>query len=109
MAYDEGLHERVEAILTQKIDFHYKKMFGGICYLLNGNMLGGIVNDELIIRAGKDLYEELLEQEYTHVFDITGKIMKGWVVVSPDGLEKDSDLESWLNFGVEFAGSLPVK
>ena len=54
MPFDEGLHDRVQEHLTGKIDFTFKKMFGGICYLLNDNMLGGIINDELIVRAGKD-------------------------------------------------------
>jgi len=109
LAFDEGLHERIKEILARKIDFQYKKMFGGICYLLNGNMLGGIINNELFVRVDKDLYDELLEKDFTHVFDVTGKIMKGWVVISPGGIEDDSELESWLDFGVEFAGSLPVK
>ncbi len=84
-------------------------MFGGICYIINGNMLGGIINDELIVRAGKDKHEELLQEPYTRVFDITGKVMKGWILVEPDGIETDEQLEFWLQKGIEYAASLPKK
>lgn len=109
MAYDEGLHDRVSELLSDKIDFSFKKMFGGICYLLNGNMLGGIIDDNLIIRAGKENHEELLSLENTRVFDITGKVMKGWVLIEPAGIETDEQLNFWLAKGIDFARALPAK
>jgi len=109
MPFDEGLHERIQEQLTGKIEFTFKKMFGGICYLINGNMLGGIINDELIVRAGKDKHEELLKEPHTRVFDITGKVMKGWVLVEPEGIETDEQLRLWLQKGIDFASELPAK
>jgi TfoX/Sxy family transcriptional regulator of competence genes len=109
MPFDEGLYTRVEDILKGKINYEAKKMFGGICYLLNGNMLGGIINDSLIIRAGKDKHENLLKQEHTRVFDITGKVMKGWILVEPEGLTNEEELWSWLTKGINYANSLPAK
>jgi len=109
MPYDEGLHERVQDYLESKIKFTYKKMFGGICYLINGNMLGGIINNDLIIRAGTDNCDDLLKEPFTKVFDLTGKIMKGWILVEPEGVETDDQLSYWLQKGIVFANSLQAK
>ncbi|MFC1887853.1 TfoX/Sxy family protein [Candidatus Cloacimonadota bacterium] len=109
MPYDEGLFIRITELLDGEIEFEAKKMFGGICYLLNGNMLGGIINDELIIRAGKENHEELLKLDHTRVFDITGKVMKGWILVEPEGIDSSVKLRSWLEKGITFAQSLPPK
>lgn len=109
MPYDEGLYERIDEILNGRIEFTAKKMFGGICYLIRGNMLGGIINDELIVRAGKEKHTELLKQKHTRVFDITGKVMKGWILIEPEGIDSDEKLEYWLQMGIQFAASLPPK
>ena len=84
-------------------------MFGGICYLFNGNMACGILNDDLIVRVGPERYQHYLSKPHTRKFDITGRPMKGWVMVDYNGLESDNDLSAWLRLGVEFALSLPPK
>lgn len=109
MAYDEGLAQRVRELLEEKPEYNEKKMFGGICWLIKGNMACGILNDEIIVRVGPQRYEDSLELPHTRKFDITGRPMKGWVMVSHQGHESDEDLISWVQKGVNFALSLPPK
>ncbi|MFC1585564.1 TfoX/Sxy family protein [Fibrobacterota bacterium] len=86
-----------------------KKMFGGICYLLRGNMCFGIYKDFLIIRAGEDKARESLKFPGTRPFDITGKPMKGWVMVEPALWRKPKALPGWLELGKKLALTLPPK
>ncbi|MBT3368644.1 MAG: TfoX/Sxy family protein [Nitrospina sp.] len=109
MAYDEGLAQRVTELLEEKAGFNEKKMFGGICYLLNGNMACGVLNDDIIVRVGPEQYEGSLKLPHTREFDFTGRPMKGWVMVSQEGQESDEDLAVWVRKGVNFALSLPPK
>ncbi len=109
MAYDEGLAQRVREVLDVREDINEKKMFGGLSFLLNGNMAVGVIGDELIVRVGPHDYEEALAHEYARAFDFTGRTMSGWVVVETEGLEEDEDLTEWVLRGVGFAGTLPEK
>lgn len=109
MAYDEGLAQRVQESLGELTELVEKKMFGGVGYMVRGNMACGVHGDALIVRVGPDRYEEALASPHVRHFDITGRPMKGWVMVAPDGTESDADLEDWLRQGVEFALSLPAK
>jgi hypothetical protein len=109
MAYDEGLAQRVRVLLEKKQGFAEKKMFGGVCFLLRGNMACGILNEDLIVRAGPENSEDLLKLPDTREFDITGKPMKGWVMVSPEAHKADEDLSGWVERGVAFALTLPSK
>jgi len=86
-----------------------KKMFGGLCFLIYGNMAGGVVGDDLMVRVGPDAYEEALDHPNYRVMDFTGKPTKGFVFVDQDGLESDEDLQVWLEKGCDFAASLPPK
>ena len=109
MTYDAGLAQRVREIFEEKYGFNEKKMFGGICFLLNGNMACGILDDDLIVRVGPKGYEDALKLPHIRKFDITGKPMKGWVMVSYEGHESDTDLFEWVQRGINFALSLPAK
>ncbi|MGD9049397.1 MAG: TfoX/Sxy family protein [Anaerolineae bacterium] len=109
MAYDEGLAQRIRDSLQEAPGLVEKKMFGGIGYMLQGNMACGVNQDTLIVRVGPDRYEEALSRPHTRVFDMTGRPMKGWVVVAPEGIEEDDDLDQWIQQGVDFALSLPAK
>ena len=109
MAYDEGLAQRVLETLEGTPGMTEKKMFGGVGYLLNGNMACGVNRDTLIVRVGPQAYQEALAQPHVRVFDMTGRPMKGWVVVEPPGYEADEDLKSWVQRGLDFASSLPPK
>ena len=109
MAYDEGLAHRVQTIMIDEPDMVEKKMFGGVGFMLNGNMACGVNKDDLIVRVGPDKYEQTLIQPHARPFDFTGRPMKGWVMVGPDGVSTDDDLQDWVAQGVTFARSLPPK
>ena len=109
MAYDEGLAERIRDRLQETPGLVEKKMFGGVGYMLHGNMACGVNQDTLIVRVGPDRYEEALSRPNTRVFDMTGRPMRGWVVVTPEGIEEDDQLEQWIRQGMDFARSLPPK
>jgi hypothetical protein len=84
-------------------------MFGGVCYLLNGNMCFGIHKESLILRVEPDKTKEMIKNQYIVPFDITGKPMKGWIMVSPDLVETDDQLRAMLGLGIDFAKNLPGK
>jgi TfoX/Sxy family transcriptional regulator of competence genes len=109
MAYNEKLAERIREKLINLPAFLERKMFGGVCFLLHGNMACGILNDDVIIRVGKEAYESALALPHTRKFDITGRAMTGWVMVSHEGHASDQQLDEWLQRGVSFAASLPPK
>ncbi len=109
MAYDEGLAQRVREVLDVRDDISEKKMFGGLSFLLNGNMAVGVIGDELIVRVGPHDYEEARAHEHARAFDFTGRTMSGWVVVETEGLGEDENLTEWVLRGVGFAGTLPEK
>jgi len=109
MAYDEGLAQIVREFLEEKPTYIEKKMFGGIGFLLQGNMACGIINDDLIVRVGPANYGDALKQPHSKEFDITGRPMKGWVMVSSDGFDSEEVILAWVNKGVDFALTLPPK
>ena len=84
-------------------------MFGSICFLLNGNLLVGVWKDSLIARIGMDAYETALQEEYVTEFDVTGRPMKGWVMVEADGIDNDHQLCHWIEQATQFVRSLPIK
>jgi TfoX/Sxy family transcriptional regulator of competence genes len=87
----------------------WKKMFGGVGFLINGNLACGVHKNELIVRVGPDKSDQALSRPHTHVFDMTGRPMAGWVMVAPQGCSTESQLKAWVDQGVAFAGSLPAK
>lgn len=109
MPYDENLAERVRQALGAQAGFVEKKMFGGLCFLLNGNMCCGVREDDLIVRVGPGQYAELVEQPHARPMDLTGRALKGLIYVGPGGYQTDDALSLWLKRGVDFAASLPKK
>ena len=109
MSYDEGLAQRIRDALEERLDVSEKRMFGGLAFLLSGNMCVGVVGDELMVRVGPHAYGETLRQPHARKMDFTGRPMKGLVYVGYKGLESDSDLCRWVARGVDFACSLPAK
>ena len=109
MAYDQHLADRVRATLGEREGLIAKEMFGGVGYMLNGNMSCGVNGSDLIVRVGPDQYEQALSQTHVREFDMTGRPMRGWVVVEPAGIQTEDDLRSWIERGVEFASTLPPK
>jgi TfoX/Sxy family transcriptional regulator of competence genes len=109
MAFDENLAARIRVALARKKNIEEKKMFGGIGFLLNGNMLIGGWKNSLIVRVGPDGYEDALLEPHVKEFDITGRPMKGWVLVEPEGVEDDEKLKNWIQQAVKFVGKLTAK
>jgi TfoX/Sxy family transcriptional regulator of competence genes len=109
MAFDEALAERIQHVLARRKNVEEKRMFGGVGFLLNGNMLVGVWKDFLIVRLGPDEGEEALLEPHVKEFDITGRPMKGWVLVKPEGVQNDDQLMGWVQRAVKFVGKLPAK
>jgi TfoX/Sxy family transcriptional regulator of competence genes len=109
MAYDQALADRIRDRLGNGPEIVEKKMFGGTAFMLSGNMAVGISGDELMVRTGPDAYSDAIAQPGVRDFDMTGKRMKGWVLVASDQLTEDKGPADWLEVGLDFAGSLPPK
>jgi TfoX/Sxy family transcriptional regulator of competence genes len=109
MAFNEILATRIRQALARKKGVEEKKMFGGAGFLLNGNMLVGVWTDSLIVRLGPETYDDALLEPHVREFDITGRPMKGWVLVEPEGVEHDEQLKDWIERAVKFVKALPVK
>ena len=109
MPYDEGLAQRIREVLEERADVSERKMFGGLAFMVGGNMCVGVWKEFLIIRCGKDAYEDSLAQPHAREFDITGRAMSGWIMVEPDGFERESDLAEWVQMAVDFVNTLPAK
>lgn len=109
MAFDEGLATRVRELLGEQPGLAEKRMFGGLAVLLDGNMACGVYGDGLIVRTDPAEQERLLAEPGARPFDLTRRPMKGWVLVDPDGIAEDADLDRWITRGVRHARSLPPK
>jgi TfoX/Sxy family transcriptional regulator of competence genes len=108
MAYDLKLAERIRSQLDG-IPFVEKKMFGGVGFLLNGNLACGVNKDDLIVRVDPGRHAVLLKKPHAKPFDLTGKPMKGWLVVEAAGVKTDRRLSTWVEEGIKFASTLPPK
>jgi TfoX/Sxy family transcriptional regulator of competence genes len=110
MALNEALAERIRQRLARRKNVEEKKMFGGIGFLLNGNLLVGVRKDSLLVRLGPEQGEEALKEAHVSEFNITGRgTIMGWVVVALEGIEDDDQLSGWIRRAVKFVGALPAK
>lgn len=109
MAYDEALAERVRELVSLRESTSERRMFGGIAFMLAGNMACGVLGEELIVRVGPDEYERALAEPHTREFDFTGRPSRGIVVVAPEAIADDEALAGWVDAGADFAASLPPK
>ena len=109
MPFDEGLAQRIQELMVSEPSMSERKMFGGLCFMLHGNMSFGVVGSELMVRVGPDSYAEALSLPHAREMDFTGRSMRGMVFVGADGISEDDDLKDWLGRGIAFAGSLPAK
>jgi TfoX/Sxy family transcriptional regulator of competence genes len=109
MAFDEALAERIRKQLARRANLEEKKMFGGIGFLLKGNLLVGVWKESLIVRLSPEESQEALKEAHVREFDITGRPMKGWVLVAPEGVATDEQLKDWIQRAVKFVGKLPAK
>ena len=109
MAYSEELADRVRGLLLARDGYSERKMFGGICCMINGNMACGIKDDELMLRLNNELADEARKDEHVRDMDLTGRPMKSMVFVGTEGIATDENLAKWVNFAADFAASLPPK
>ncbi|WP_158852968.1 TfoX/Sxy family protein [Saccharothrix deserti] len=109
MAFDEHLVERIRDEIGDLPGLSAKRMFGGIAFLLHGNMLVGVRDDDLIARVGTDAAEACLALPGARAFENGGRAMSGWVVVDGAVLDEDSGLSDWIGRAREFVETLPPK
>ncbi|PKB63648.1 MAG: RNA methyltransferase [SAR202 cluster bacterium Io17-Chloro-G2] len=109
MAFNEELALRIRAALSGHDGVVEKKMFGGIAFMLQGNMCVGVTGCDLMVRVGPNGLDDAMAQPHARPMDFTGRPMKGFVYVEPAGTEKDDSLKRWVQRGVAFVASLPAK
>jgi TfoX/Sxy family transcriptional regulator of competence genes len=109
LAYNERLAERVRGIVSDGPELSERKMFGGLAFMLNGNMFCGITRDDLMVRVGPERFEQALNSPGARPMDFTGRPMKGMVFVGPEGYKDDPQLRGWVEQTLEYARSLPAK
>jgi TfoX/Sxy family transcriptional regulator of competence genes len=102
MSYNEQLADRVREILVDQPQIEEKEMMGGVAFMVNHKMCVGIVKEDLMARIDPEIYDEVLEKHGCRPMDFTGKPMKGWVFISPEGIEKITDLEYWIGLALAF-------
>ena len=109
MAFDEALADRIRDVLAARSELSERKMFGGIAFMLAGNMAVGVIGEDLMVRLDREDAEKALREPRTRPMDFTGRPMKNMVYVDPEGTASDEDLAEWVEAGADFAASLPPK
>jgi TfoX/Sxy family transcriptional regulator of competence genes len=109
MAYNEALAGRIKKLIQTTRKLEEKKMFGGMAFLLNGNMCCGVHKDEVILRVDPEKYKTLLARANVREFDLTGRPMKGWLLLNSKGAQNSTELKSWIKEAVGFAETLKKK
>ena len=109
LMYDQGLAARLDEIMAGMLDMEVTRMFGGYGFLMNGHMCVGIWNDRLVIRIGVDGWTSICDQPHVGPMDFTGKPMKGWAMIHPDGVSEDEDLRRYVDMAIMFCATLPSK
>ncbi len=109
MAYDEALAARIRQALAPRPDIDERKMFGGLAFMLRGNMCCGVAGETLMLRLGNDGAAAALREPHTRPMDFTGKPLKSMVYVEPAGIAAPEDLNRWVNRAADFAATLPPK
>ena len=110
MAFDEELASRIRGALMGQADFTEKKMFGGLAFLVGGNMaVSASGQGGMLLRADPAASDELCSHPGVELAVMRGRPMDGWLRVSPEAIASDEDLQRWVRIGVDYAGSLPAK
>jgi len=108
MPYDEKLAVRVRRALARAPGVVEKKMFGGLCFMVNGRMCCGVLKGDLVVRVGPERHSEALAAPHARPMDFTGRPMKGFVYVGPAGWKSPAALGKWVSWAVEFAAEAPA-
>jgi TfoX/Sxy family transcriptional regulator of competence genes len=109
MAYDERLAARIRRILSSAAAVSERKMFGGIAFMVGGNMACGVIGDELMVRVGPDGHDDALAEPHVRIMDFTHRPIRGMVYVGVPAIKSDADLERWVARGAAYAQTLPPK
>jgi len=109
MAFDENLAASIRKALARKKGIEEKKMFGGLGFLLNGNMCVGVWKNSMVVRLGPDEGEAALFEPHVGEFDITGRAMAGWVMVAAEGVADEAAVQAWVKRAIKFVGKLLAK
>jgi hypothetical protein len=109
MAYDKALAARVRKALAAQRRVTEREQFGGIGFLLKGNMAVGVIGADLLVRVGPDNHDAAMQDRHARPFAITGRPSRGWILVGPGGLKSAASLRKWVDRGIAFAGGLPAK
>ncbi len=107
MSYDEKLAARVRKVLADRDDVVEKKMFGGLCFMVNGAMCCGLTKSDFMVRVGAAQFDDALAQPHARPMDFTGRPLKGMVYVAPEGLRTDAALAGWVRRGLLFVTEKP--
>ena len=109
LTQDEVLRERIRPVLSRWSGVSERKMFGGVCFMINGNMCVGTWKGALIVRLDRASHDRTLAEPHTRPADMNGRVMKGWALVEPAGIESEDELTNWVDRAAAFAASLPAK
>jgi len=110
MAFDQGLAERIRGVLQgHQVSFAEIRMFGGLAFMVRGHMTVGIMKDDLMVRIGPDSHAQTLAEPHVRKMEFTGRPMKGIVLISAEGTDREADLERWIERALAFTASLPAK
>lgn len=109
MAFSEALAQRVRDVLYPLTTAEEKKMFGGVAFMVNGNMTVGVIQEGLIVRVGLENFETSLSKPGADLFQPTGRPMTGWITVAPDGHQTNEAIKYWIQLALEFVKTLPAK
>ena len=109
MAYDEQLADRVRAALRGRAGITERRMMGGLTFLCDGRMCGGVLGRDLVVRVGRDEMAAMLRRPHVRPMDFTGRPLAGFVYVAPEGLRRDIDLLAWLDRGLAVAAAAPAR
>ena len=108
MAYDEQLADRIREILVDQPEIEEKQMMGGVAFMVNNKMCVGVIKDEMMARIDPEIFEEAIEKQGCRPMDFTYKPMKGWVFISPEGIDTVKDLEYWIALALDFNPKVKV-
>ena len=107
--YDRGLAARLDELMAGMLDMETTTMFGGYGFMMNGHICVGIWNDRLVIRIGTTAWHDIKDDPHVGPMDLTGRNMKGWAMVDPDGVAEDADLQRYVDMAILFCATLPPK
>jgi TfoX/Sxy family transcriptional regulator of competence genes len=109
MAYSKALADEIRARIGSNPGLTERQMFGGIAFMLHGNMAVGVSGEELMVRVGKEAHDEAISLPGARIFDMSARPMRGWILVGSEGIASDADLDAWINRGIAWAETLPPK